>query len=322
MTRPLVSVVMPAYNAERTVGGAVASVLWQDYERFELVIVDDGSEDATAAIAGAHSGPVRIVQQENKGVAAARNSGIRESRGDLIAFCDADEFLFERHLSALVDVYERKGGIVTANSYWLLPGGIHPSKRRYKGAFPAPDDQRLAILEQNFLSTLALFPRELYDEVGPFDERLRRAEDWEFWQRAIYSGARVSLQREPLALYRWGGDSLSSEWSEMDADIDKIFATVEERFDLNAREREYVRRRRSGPGPRVLSRRGDEALRAGRYAEAADAYREAAALCPTERMLVWKARVLAPAPRLAGPLVRARQLRIERSLGMEERHTR
>jgi len=319
---PRVSVVMPAYDAERTVGAAVSSVLSQSYRDLELVVVDDGSTDATGAIVAAHRGPVRLVRQENAGVAAARNRGIREAEGELISFCDADDLVFERHLEALVAVWDRHGGIATANSYWLLPGGIHRSKRRYKGSFPPPERQRTAILEQNFVSTLSVFPRALVEEVGPFDQTKRRAEDWDFWLRAILAGRRVALQPVPLSLYRWGDTGLSSSVEAMDADIEGIFDRLEERFELTREEQEYVRRRRSGPGPRRLSRAGDEALRDGRYAEAARCYRDAAALCPSERMLVWKARVLAPAPKLAGPIVRARQLAIERRLGIGRRHLR
>ncbi len=315
-----VSVVTPAFNAAATIGAAVSSVLGQTYRDVELVVVDDGSTDATAAIAEAYGDPVRVVRQENKGVAAARNRGIREAAGELIAFCDADDALLPEHLERLVGVWDERGGIATANAYWLLPGGI--GKTRYRGGVPKPDEQRRAILEQNFVSPLSLFPRALVDEVGPFDEERRRAEDWDFWIRAIFVGHRVTLQPRPTALYRWGSDSLSSARDAMDADVEAVLRRVAERDDLTADERAYVERRLSGPSPRELSREGDRALRAGRYREAARAYRDAAGLVPSERMLLWKARVLRPAPRLVGPLVRARQLRIERALGMTEEHVR
>src|SRR3954454_11720136 len=132
---PRISVVMPAYQAERTVGAAVSSVLSQTYGDLELVVVDDGSTDATGANAEAHPG-VRVVRQENAGVAEARNRGIAEARGELVTFCDADDILLPRHVEALLAVQERSGGIATSNCYWLFDGGIHPSKRRYKGGFP------------------------------------------------------------------------------------------------------------------------------------------------------------------------------------------
>ena len=319
---PRVSVVMPAYQAAWSIGAAASSVLWQSYRDLELVVVDDGSTDRTAAVVESLDGAVRLIRQENAGVAAARNRGIEAATGELIAFCDADDLWFAEHLAALVDVFDHAGGIATSNCYWLFPRGIHPSRTRYKGRFPEPERQRQAILEQNFVSTMSLFPRSLVDEIGPFDERLRRAEDWDFWLRAIYAGQRVSLQRRPLALYRWGTTGLSSSWREMDADIEAIFDGIEQRVELTGDERAYVERRRTGPGPRVLGREGDDALRSGRYREAARAYAEAATLCPAERPLVWKARVLRTMPWLTGPLVRARQLRIEDEVGLEEGHRR
>src|SRR5687767_5084005 len=131
-----VSVVMPAYNAQGTIGGAISSVLSQTYGDLELVVVDDGSTDRTAAIASAHDGAVRVVQQENRGVAAARNRGIAEAQGELIAFCDSDDIWFDQHLEALVALYDRHRDVVTSNSWWLLPGGIDPARKRYVGRFP------------------------------------------------------------------------------------------------------------------------------------------------------------------------------------------
>jgi len=320
---PFVSVIMPAHQAASTVGAATASVVWQTYRPLELIVVDDGSTDQTAAIAEAHGEPVRVLRQAQGGVAAARNAGIAAARGELITLCDADDLLFESHVQALVETFLRAGGgIATANSYWLLPGGIHPSKKRYKGGFPSPERQRLAILEQNFVSTMSLFPRALTEQIGPFDEGRSRTEDWDFWLRAIYAGHRVTLQPQPLSLYRWGMQSLSSDWVRMDAEVEAIFIGLEDRVELTEQERAYVRRRRAGHGPHQLAREGDEALRAGRYRDAARAYREAASLCSNERMLVWKSRALTLAPPLAGPLVRARQLRIERLLRMEAGHKR
>ena len=317
-----VSLVMPAFDAERTVGAAISSALWQTYRDLEVVVVDDGSRDATGEIAAAFPEPVRLVRQENGGVASARNRGIAESRGELIAFCDADDVLLPRHLEALLQIFDRAGGIATSNCYWLFPGGIHPARTRYKGNFPRPERQRLAILEQDFVLTMSLFPKALWEEIGPFDEELIVAEDWDFWLRAIYAGHRVSLQPRPLALYRWGSSGLASDQRRMDEHSEAVLRKALARDDLAPEERTYLKRRLAGPGPAALGRQGDEALRRGRYREAAARYHEAAELCPSEAALRWKARVMRGAPWLAGPLVRARQLRIETAVGFEQEHVR
>lgn len=308
-----VSLVIPAFDAEMTVGAAISSALWQTYRDFEVVVVDDGSGDATREIASSFPDPVRAVAQENAGVAAARNRGVAEAQGELIAFCDADDVLLPQHLEALVGVYDRHGGIATSNCYWLFPGGIDRARTRYKGRFPGRDRQRLAILEQNFVSTMSLFPKTLIDEIGPFDTELEVAEDWDFWLRAIYAGRRVALQPKPLALYR-RGTGLSVDERRMDEHGDAVLRKALARDDLASEERAYVKRRLAGPGPAELGRRGDDALRARDYREAARRYREAAALAPSEPALFWKARVMR-LPWLAGPLVRARQVRIEQRLG-------
>jgi glycosyltransferase involved in cell wall biosynthesis len=309
-----VSVVIPAFDAETTVGAAISSALWQTYRDLEVVVVDDGSSDATGAIASSFPEPVRVFAQENAGVAAARNRGIGEAQGELIAFCDADDVLLPQHLEALVAVHDRHGGIATSNCYWLFPGGIHPARTRYKGSFPRPERQRVAILEQNFVSTMSLFPRSLVDELGPFDTELHVAEDWDFWLRAIYAGRRVSLQPKPLALYR-RGTGLSVDERRMDEHSEAVLRKALARDDLTGEERAYVKRRLAGPGPAELGRKGDDALRARDYREAARRYRQAAALAPSEPALVWKARVMRVAPWLSGPLVRARQVRIEERIG-------
>ena len=319
---PRVSVVIPAYDAAETVGGAISSVLSQTYDDLEVVVVDDGSRDATGAVAAAFDGPVRVVSQANAGVAAARNRGLAEAHGELIAFCDADDVLLPRHLEALLAVYEPNGGIATSNCYWLFPGGIHPSRTRYKGRFPKPERQRLAILEQNFVSTMSLFPKALADEIGPFDTGLEVAEDWDFWLRAVYAGHRSRSSPSRSRSTAGGRAACPRSPSAMDENAAAVLRKAAARDDLRPEERAYLDRRLSGPGPAELGRRGDEALRERRYREAARSYRDAAALCPSEPALLRKARVMRLAPWLVGPFVRRRQLGIEQEVGFEEGHVR
>lgn len=300
---PRVSVVMPARNAIPHVGGAIASVLAQTVEDLELVVVDDGSSDATAAVARAFADPrVVVVEGPARGVAAARNAGISAARASTIAFCDADDILLPTHLAALLGVLPADDAIATANAYWLFAGGIDVRKTRHRGRFPPPEDQRRAILEQNFVSTMSAFPRSVVDRIGPFAEDLTHAEDWDFWMRAVFAGIPIVHQPVPLALYRWG-EGLSANRDGMDEAVREVLRRAQ-RLSLDADEADYVNRRLTGPSPQELTRHADDDLRAGRWRSAADGYAAAARLVPTEAPLLWKARLLRIAPWLFGRAIR------------------
>ena len=316
--KPDVSVVMPAYRAEATIGAALSGVITQTHANVEVVVVDDGSDDDTAAIVSAHRDErVRLVTQPNRGVAAARNTGLDAARADLVAFCDADDILLPSHVAALLELY-RPGAIVTANSYWLFPGGISRHKRRHKGRFPAPDAQRMAILEQNFVSTMSLFSRSLVAEIGGFDDQLRRAEDWDFWMRAVFAGHTIVHQPVPHALYRWTSTGLSASHADMDTDVRRVLERAAARTDLRPDERDYLDRRLAGPDPRELFRSAEHALRAGRTHEAKPLYRAAAALLPSERRLVWKARLVGISPRVIGRVIGRRQRARDDEIGFDD----
>lgn len=107
-SRPLVSIVMPLYNKRQYVGEAIESVLRQSHADFELLIVNDGSTDDSRAIACGFDDPrIRVIDQANLGVSLARNRGVDESAGELVAFIDADDVWYERHVEALVEASRR-----------------------------------------------------------------------------------------------------------------------------------------------------------------------------------------------------------------------
>lgn len=136
---PLISVIIPAYNAEKTIVRACRSVLAQTYPNVELIVVNDGSADGTGALLeelAAQHGSVHVLHQENRGVCAARNAGIEASKGQRVCFLDADDELTERALQSLFETMEATQGDIAAGCcVHILPDGTSRGN-----AYPLPGD--------------------------------------------------------------------------------------------------------------------------------------------------------------------------------------
>jgi glycosyltransferase involved in cell wall biosynthesis len=203
MKGPLVSVVVPAYNAERYIGEAIESVLAQTYSPVELIIVDDGSTDRTAEVAGAYS-EATVISQENSGPSAARNRGAASARGEFLAFHDSDDAMTPDKLAVqaghLIDHPEV--GCVLAEQELLVEAGAELPFWVEGSKVPTlmpPRPPELADEPAVHPMTMVI-RRETFDRVGPFDEAMRAAEDFDWMLRASEEG--VEIARLPRVLLR------------------------------------------------------------------------------------------------------------------------
>jgi glycosyltransferase involved in cell wall biosynthesis len=200
----LVSVVVPAFNAASLVGETIESILAQDHPAWELIVVDDGSTDDTSRVVERYlkAGPVRLFRQPNRGVAAARNLGVREARGELVAFCDSDDLWRPDKLSRQTPLFEDPGVVlVYSGADRLLPDGrVQEVPDRFY------DEGRCfqSLLVRNFITcSSAVARRSEVMAAGGFDERrqLMGLEDKHLWIRLSRRGL-VRAVRLPLILYR------------------------------------------------------------------------------------------------------------------------
>ncbi|WP_404310705.1 glycosyltransferase family 2 protein [Neorhodopirellula lusitana] len=201
---PLVSVIIPAFNAERYLGEALDSVLEQAYRPIEIIVVDDGSTDGTRAITKAYP-EVTYLAQANQGVPNARNAGLRAATADWIAFLDADDYWLPGHLEALFPVFEQDPSLMFA---WGTTRVIE-MRRGEDGPTPVVINQAWPM----FLLGATLFRREVFDVVGPFDGQLRRANDLDWIARARQMAVASSQISEPVLVYRKHHQSLMSDQS-------------------------------------------------------------------------------------------------------------
>lgn len=212
---PMVSVIIPTFNRNGMLKEAVDSVLDQDYGNTELIVVDDGSTDATARTLSAYEDRLHLLRQENRGVSAARNAGIRAAAGTLIALLDSDDLWLPGKLRAQVDYFEAhpEALICQTEEIWIRNGvRVNPGKRHRKEAGDI-FERSLALC---LVSPSAVMMRKsLLEEVGLFDERLPACEDYDLWLRIAWKYP-VHLIDTPLIVKRGGHTDQLSRMPELD----------------------------------------------------------------------------------------------------------
>ncbi len=183
---PLVSVIIPAYNAAPFIRRAVESALAQTWPHKEILVINDGSTDDTGSILKHYEQVVRIFDQRNGGLSNARNRGIKESNGEYIAFLDADDYWKPKKLERQVEILKNNPDIGFCSTCAIVEDPEH----NFLNKWPCPETQQ-DILHSIFLNN-GIIPgsgsgvmanRNLFDIVGMFDESLNSLEDIDMWMR-------------------------------------------------------------------------------------------------------------------------------------------
>jgi glycosyltransferase involved in cell wall biosynthesis len=208
---PLVSVIVPAYNAEPFLAETLASAQWQTYREFEVIVVDDGSTDRTSEIAlGFAEKDARFIllRQKHAGEPVTRNAALKQARGEWIAFLDADDVWLPGKLAAQLDLLKQEPNANVLFSDYYFWDGQSNSGRRYSepDKFPDGDVGRRLIFFDLFAPSTLIIKRETLDVVGLFDVELPVAADWDMLLRIGERGLCAKGVRQPMALYRnWQG---------------------------------------------------------------------------------------------------------------------
>jgi glycosyltransferase involved in cell wall biosynthesis len=207
-----ISVVIPAYNASRFVSETLRCVLRQTLPADEILLIDDGSTDDTAAIAESFGPPVRVIRRANARQAASRNFGVQEATSEWIAFVDADDLwevnklarqmeelarnpLADLCYTARVEFVEQDGSVEL--------GSVLPA--------PRPEDIRQALFRNTtFMPSSVIIRRSTFLAAGGFDTQFKIIEDWDLWLRLLHAGIVFAACPEPLLLYRIHPHSASS----------------------------------------------------------------------------------------------------------------
>ncbi len=211
---PEVSVIIPTYNRAHLIKRAIQSVLNKTYQNFEIIVVDDGSVDNTEEVVkNFNNQKIRYIRyNENKGVAAARNTGIKATRGDYIAFQDSDDEWFPNKLERQMEVFKNVSpdvGVVYTGTW-----RIRNNERIYLPLFTGKQREGNICkeLKENFVmpAPAAIVKKECFNRVGMFEERLPRLVDWELWLR-ISKYYEFKYISEPLVTQYYTPNSISTD---------------------------------------------------------------------------------------------------------------
>jgi glycosyltransferase involved in cell wall biosynthesis len=206
----LVSVILPSFNRAWALKDAVDSVLSQDYPHIELIVIDDGSTDHTQELLEEYKNELIVLTQENSGVSAARNAGIKNSRGAFVALLDSDDTWDKRKISCQVAFFKRhpEALICQTEEIWIRNGKrVNPKVKHKKpsGMIFEPS-LNLCLVSPSAV----MMRRQLFELKGYFNEEFIVCEDYDLWLR-VSSTLPVFLIDEPYTIKRGGHkDQLSS----------------------------------------------------------------------------------------------------------------
>jgi glycosyltransferase involved in cell wall biosynthesis len=180
---PCISVIIPTYNRCWILKEALDSVLSQEYNDFEIIVVDDGSNDATAALLSSYGDRITSIYQKNSGVSAARNAGILMAKGNYIAFLDSDDMWLPQKLSCQIDFFRShpEAAICQTDEIWIRNGvRVNPKNRHKKpsGMIFEPSLQLCLVSP-----SAVMIQKSLFDAIGLFNEAFPACEDYDLWLR-------------------------------------------------------------------------------------------------------------------------------------------
>jgi glycosyltransferase involved in cell wall biosynthesis len=234
MNVPLVSILIPAHNAQKWVAETIRSAVSQTWKRKEIIVVDDGSTDQTLAVARQfESESVRVVASKNQGAAGARNLALQLSRGDYIQFLDADDLLapdkIERQLAALSDGGSRRILLSSPWAYFYYRTDRAHFVRTSLCQDLSPVEWLLRKMSENLHMQTAtwLMSRELAEAAGPWNTRLLSDDDGEYFCRVLLASERTRFVPGTGVFYRCTSSGSLSFVGSSDAKKDALLASME-----------------------------------------------------------------------------------------------
>jgi len=230
---PRVSVIIPAYNCAEYIAETIESVLNQTYHDYEIIVVDDGSTDATREVVEGYGDRLQYIYQQNQGAAAARNHGIRLARGELIAFLDGDDLFLPDKLAVQVAYFDTNPSVGMVKTGWQMidQHGKFVSNVEPWHYAPKLDLATLVLYKVSRPSALMLH-RDWCERANGFNTNFAIGEDLDLMLRLALMGCEIAWIRQIYACYRQHSDSLMSSGSRLRTDMENVMDQFFDRADV------------------------------------------------------------------------------------------
>lgn len=225
MSEVVFSVIVPCFNQADFLPDAINSILNQSYGSWEIIIVNDGSVDNTQELTEmylAKDNRIRVVNQNNRGLSAARNSGIKQSKGNYLIFLDSDDWLYLDYLKVAHDYFQNDIDIlISGYAHWKMGVSIHEVSR------PSSNLGIDNFIYGNYAPPVAfVIKKTIIEKIGLFDENLKSSEDWDFWIRAAKCRLKIVSIPQVLAAYRYSDQSMSRDGGRMYQALKEVFQRI------------------------------------------------------------------------------------------------
>jgi glycosyltransferase involved in cell wall biosynthesis len=286
---PLVSVIVPAYNAARYIGEALDSVFAQTVSNCEVIVVNDGSPDTPEleAVLWQYQDQIAYIRQDNLGPGAARNTGIRHARGQYLVFLDSDDVWMPDFLTHELRFLEQHPAVDMVCADCIYFGDPQWEGRSWQSLCPLNDpitfDKVLPTLGGAFAS-FVLLRKEMVSKVGFFDEKLRILEDYQYWLRLLYCGGKLAYLRNILGKRRVHPGSLTYNRDVVLSTAVQALESLETHLSPGGREAALVRRELAFVSSRYALREGRRRLLSRDYRGASEYFSQANRAVPNRKV--------------------------------------
>lgn len=285
LAAPAVSVIIPAYQTAAFIGETLDSVFRQTFADFEVIVVNDGSPDTKElehALAP-YLDRIVYITQENGGPSRARNTAIRHARGEFVAVLDSDDLLMPTYLDEQMRRLADDPSLDLVYANGLIFGDSPLAGRTLMDASPSEGEvtfDQLIDTTCTVLTSCTVVRRRAAVDVGLFDERFRRSEDFHLWARLAFHRYRIGYQRQPLVRHRRRPGSLSRERLTMTSGIIEVLQDLQRVLPLTAAQHARVERQIARRRAEIALEEGRTLFLAGHYGGAAAALGRAARCAP------------------------------------------